>query len=213
MPNSELFENQFFSDNPDTSQSEKIPKRNIDQAHINKPPSHHNYDISGQPFDAKFILTSLKSSDTNEPNPYMPKMNGGKREMSANADNSNNNLDSLSLNAFNGDESLSESDVLGKVSLAYTSTPSSILNLTQFGSLSSLTNHPLARPTNVGASADDDDDAAASVAGRKIPSEPLEFTAPIVKARFVALSWSEPMTTNGDILAYSVIYKVKGSVR
>lgn len=212
MPNSELFENQFFSDNPDMSQSENIPKRNIDLVQNNKAPSHQNYDVSGQPFDAKFILTSLKSSDTNDANPYMPKMNGGKREMSSNADssNNNNNLDSLSLNAF--DESLSESDVLGKVSLAYTSTPSSVLNLTQFGSLSSLTNHPLARPTNAGAS-DDDDDAASSVAGRKIPSEPLEFTAPIVKARFVALSWSEPMTTNGDILAYSVIYKVKGSVR
>lgn len=211
MPNSETFENQFFSDNPDTSQSEKIPKRNIDQAHNNKAPSHQNYDVSGQPFDAKFILTSLKSSDTNDPNPYMPKINGGKREMSSNSDSSNNNnLDSLSLNAF--DESLSESDVLGKVSLAYTSTPSSILNLTQFGSLSSLTNHPLARPTNTGSSADDDD-AETSVVGRKLPSEPLEFTAPIVKARFVALSWREPLTTNGDILAYSVIYKVKGSVR
>lgn len=46
-----------------------------------------------------------------------------------------------------------------------------------------------------------------------LPGPPRDLVAYIVKTRFVTLKWSEPEETNGNILGYSVYYRLQGSQR
>lgn len=52
--------------------------------------------------------------------------------------------------------------------------------------------------------------------GRQIeglPGPPQDLKAPIVKARFVVLSWKPPILNSDDIITYSVYYRQEGSKR
>lgn len=46
-----------------------------------------------------------------------------------------------------------------------------------------------------------------------LPGPPRDLVAYIVKTRFVTLKWSEPEETNGNILGYSVYFRLQGSQR
>lgn len=46
-----------------------------------------------------------------------------------------------------------------------------------------------------------------------LPGKPQDLKAVIVKARFVTLSWKSPEVSNGELVAYTVYYRVEGSPR
>lgn len=46
-----------------------------------------------------------------------------------------------------------------------------------------------------------------------LPGPPQDLKAPIIKARFVTLSWKPPVVNNENISTYSVYYRQEGSVR
>ncbi|KAK0175713.1 hypothetical protein PV327_009442 [Microctonus hyperodae] len=58
----------------------------------------------------------------------------------------------------------------------------------------------------------DDTDSIEAIEGN-VPSAPRNFSAAIVKSRFVTLRWQEPENTNGESLTYFLYYKQEGSQR
>lgn len=46
-----------------------------------------------------------------------------------------------------------------------------------------------------------------------LPGPPEDLKAPVVKARFVILSWKPPVINNDDIITYAVYYRQEGSKR
>ncbi|KFM76351.1 hypothetical protein X975_12770, partial [Stegodyphus mimosarum] len=48
---------------------------------------------------------------------------------------------------------------------------------------------------------------------KNVPTAPIDVTAVIVSTRFVTLSWTQPLKSNGEIIAYSVYYKETTSTR
>lgn len=46
-----------------------------------------------------------------------------------------------------------------------------------------------------------------------LPGPPEDLKAPVVKSRFVVLSWKPPVSNNEDIITYSVYYRQEGSKR
>lgn len=46
-----------------------------------------------------------------------------------------------------------------------------------------------------------------------LPGPPQDLRAPVVKARFVILTWNPPIVNNEDIIAYSAYYRQEGSKR
>ncbi|XP_041563648.1 neogenin isoform X9 [Drosophila elegans] len=47
----------------------------------------------------------------------------------------------------------------------------------------------------------------------RLPSQPRDLVAQIVKSRFVTLSWVEPLQNAGDVVYYTVYYKMNNSER
>lgn len=226
LPGSDLSDNQYFSDNPSVLISDnKLAKRPLTDHKVEKR-VNQNFDVSGKPFDAKSILTSLISSDMNSGPPFMAKFNG-KRDMAQSGEESSvpKNMDSLALDSF---ASLSEKepsnnnneDFLGEVSLAFTSTPVTIVKgnpiptniLTNSSSHETHSNSGIEEEIEATKYSPTEEEPVEGV-NKGVPTEPLEVKAVIVKPRFVTLSWTEPATTNGDILVYAVIYNVNGSLR
>ncbi|XP_037714463.1 neogenin isoform X4 [Drosophila subpulchrella] len=60
--------------------------------------------------------------------------------------------------------------------------------------------HPGAKPLDSGLQA-------------RLPSQPRDLVAQIVKSRFVTLSWVEPLQNAGDVVYYTVYYKMNNSER
>lgn len=46
-----------------------------------------------------------------------------------------------------------------------------------------------------------------------LPGPPQDLKAPVIKARFVILSWKPPVVNNDVIITYSVYYRQEGSKR
>lgn len=55
--------------------------------------------------------------------------------------------------------------------------------------------------------------AESSTSTSLVPGPPKDVRAAIVSKRFVTLSWSRPDEINGELVAYSVFYRLEGSQR
>ncbi|KAG5888723.1 hypothetical protein JTB14_023799 [Gonioctena quinquepunctata] len=111
-------------------------------------------------------------------------------EASANAFEDSANIGDSSFDshfAFNSLKSSESKDLLGDVQFAFTPSPH---------------DPPVSAASSGGKSVTDG-----------LPGPPRDLKAPIVKARFVILSWKPPVENGESILAYSIYYRQEGSDR
>ncbi|XP_055921394.1 neogenin isoform X4 [Eupeodes corollae] len=58
-----------------------------------------------------------------------------------------------------------------------------------------------------------DEDGQLTAAGNHLPGPPRDLVAQIVKPRFVAISWMEPVKNPDEVISYTVYYKMNNSER
>ncbi|XP_055921391.1 neogenin isoform X1 [Eupeodes corollae] len=68
-------------------------------------------------------------------------------------------------------------------------------------------------PLSSSSSLDLDEDGQLTAAGNHLPGPPRDLVAQIVKPRFVAISWMEPVKNPDEVISYTVYYKMNNSER
>lgn len=142
-----------------------------------------------KPIDKSLILTSLEQLKT-EKTPTTYSLSSSSKFNKSNTKTKGFDPHDI-LQSLITSENDNINNNLRDVHFAYTESPSIIM------------------PNPIAAS----EDTSFPTKSEGLPGPPEDLKAPVVKSRFVILSWKPPVINNEDIITYSVYYRQEGSKR